>query len=264
MSPEIILLAIGCYLFCGIEEKAYKIKTGDWRSGGIKNSFDDKLSNNQFVPRVLKVKEMQYIIRSMDLKGVSNMEKRYTIYKQITFEGGEISFIKEKNAYEKWIEDEPDSDELVSFAFEDEKKLEVWIGLKFNNKEYHFSDFTDLRKFINTNKIPPFDLKPILMQKSENLIELISQILRLDTIVNPKKKYIQFYDTKPEDYGVTLNDLNFKVNEQSINFYSIDENIPTRYGSPSLAELWNIDFNFDTFEIKKTLIKQVEYVSKEK
>ena len=26
MSPEIILLAIGCYLFCGVEEKIYRIK----------------------------------------------------------------------------------------------------------------------------------------------------------------------------------------------------------------------------------------------
>jgi|JI102314A1RNA_FD_contig_41_1762591_length_985_multi_1_in_0_out_0_2 hypothetical protein len=192
------------------------------------------------------------------------MEKRYTAYTWITFESGKISSINEMNAYQKWSEDNPNSDEFVSFPFEDDKKLEVLIGLKFHDKEYRFPDFISLKKFIETEKIPPFDLKPIFIQQSENLIELISQILRLDTIVNPKKKYIQFYDTKPEDYGVTLNDLNFKVNEQSINFYSIDENIPIRYGSPSLAELWNIDFNLDTFEIKKTLIKQVEYVSKDK
>lgn len=51
MSPEIILLAIGCYLFCGIDEKVYRIKTGDWKKGGIENNFEDKLSDFSFIPQ---------------------------------------------------------------------------------------------------------------------------------------------------------------------------------------------------------------------
>ena len=48
MSPEIILLAIGCYLFCGVEEKIYRIKTGDWKSGSIDIDFKKDLSEFSF------------------------------------------------------------------------------------------------------------------------------------------------------------------------------------------------------------------------
>lgn len=48
MSPEIILVAIGCYLFCGLEEKAYRLKTGDWKSGSIDIDFKKDLSEFSF------------------------------------------------------------------------------------------------------------------------------------------------------------------------------------------------------------------------
>ena len=51
MSPEIILLAIGCYLFCGIEEKIYRIKTGDWRVGNYEYDFSKELPEFIFVPQ---------------------------------------------------------------------------------------------------------------------------------------------------------------------------------------------------------------------
>lgn len=51
MSPEIILLAIGCYLFCGVEEKVYKIKTGDWWESGIKTNFENELNAISFIPQ---------------------------------------------------------------------------------------------------------------------------------------------------------------------------------------------------------------------
>lgn len=50
MSPEIILLAIGCYLFCGVSEKVYRIKTGDWRKGNGEYNFEKELSEFNFVP----------------------------------------------------------------------------------------------------------------------------------------------------------------------------------------------------------------------
>ncbi len=50
MSPEIILLAIGCYLFCGIDEKVYRIKTGDWRVGSYDYDFKKELSEFTFTP----------------------------------------------------------------------------------------------------------------------------------------------------------------------------------------------------------------------
>jgi hypothetical protein len=50
MSPEIILLAIGCYLFCGVEEKIYRIKTGDSREGRLDIDFEKELSEFKFIP----------------------------------------------------------------------------------------------------------------------------------------------------------------------------------------------------------------------
>lgn len=58
MSPEIILVAIGCYLFCGIEEKIYRIKTGDWRTAGIKTNFENKLSEFSFIPQKTTYEEV--------------------------------------------------------------------------------------------------------------------------------------------------------------------------------------------------------------
>lgn len=50
MSPEVIIVAIGCYLFCGISEKIYRIETGDWRTGGMDTDFQKELSEFVFVP----------------------------------------------------------------------------------------------------------------------------------------------------------------------------------------------------------------------
>lgn len=52
MSPEIILLAIGCYLFCGVEEKIYRIKTGDWRETENYPDLEKKISETNFIPKV--------------------------------------------------------------------------------------------------------------------------------------------------------------------------------------------------------------------
>lgn len=51
MSPEILLVAIGCYLFCGIDEQWYKWQTGDYRGGNISYNFEKELSDFTFVPK---------------------------------------------------------------------------------------------------------------------------------------------------------------------------------------------------------------------
>jgi hypothetical protein len=58
MSPEIILLAIGCYLFCGVEEKIYRIKTGDWVEAGYYTNLEKDISEFSFIPKQTTYEEV--------------------------------------------------------------------------------------------------------------------------------------------------------------------------------------------------------------
>lgn len=51
MSPEILLVVIGCYLFCGIDEQWYQWRTGDYRGENISYNFEKELSNFTFVSK---------------------------------------------------------------------------------------------------------------------------------------------------------------------------------------------------------------------
>jgi hypothetical protein len=51
MSPEILLVVIGCYLFCGIDEQWYRWRTGDYRGENISYNFEKELSDFTFVSK---------------------------------------------------------------------------------------------------------------------------------------------------------------------------------------------------------------------
>ncbi|HMV41970.1 MAG TPA: hypothetical protein PK079_23215 [Leptospiraceae bacterium] len=50
MSVEVILLAIGCYLFCGINDKIHLMKTGDWREGGNYTNLEETIQKLTLAP----------------------------------------------------------------------------------------------------------------------------------------------------------------------------------------------------------------------
>ena len=118
MSAEVILLAIGCYLFCGINEKIHLMKTGDWREGGNSPQLEKKISEFSFIPSVTTYENIiekfgiayteqrtHRVIRKQKYNGITNYfdkEVRY-VYRRVNSIETTAAFISCLNYLELYL-----------------------------------------------------------------------------------------------------------------------------------------------------------------
>lgn len=109
MSPEIILLAIGCYLFCGVEEKVYRIKTGDWNKGTIDYDFRKELSEFAFIPNETTYEE---VVKKFGREYIEQNTLR--VIRKQKYNGNTYYFNKK-----------------LRYVYREVKKIDIRVGIKY-------------------------------------------------------------------------------------------------------------------------------------
>lgn len=164
MSPEILIVAIGCYLFCGIEEKIYRIKTGDWRTGSIHDDFNDKLSNFSFVPMETTYEQVIEAFGNTYARQRTHRVIRTQIYddKKYYF-NKEVRFVYRKgyklstHAFDMYYSSDLEvylffKDNILQFYDINDERVDEKTGRRYFGR-YHNSLFKEASKVEGCNKL---------------------------------------------------------------------------------------------------------------
>jgi hypothetical protein len=118
MNAEIILLAIGCYLFCGIEEKIYRLKTGDWKTGTIDYDFQKELSEFAFIPNETMYEEVVKKFRE------KKWQRTHRVIRKQKYNGNTYYFNRE-----------------LSYVYREVKKTDTRVGIKYCSSDLELALF---------------------------------------------------------------------------------------------------------------------------